>query len=211
MKNVFLISGFFIFILIFVGSYHHKYEKRLEEYYKHLHVIEEACSPHRIDPSIQLNMVTFDGLKTNCSISRQYANINLYVGTFHDMWVESPFYNILWLENPWAFWLVLLGITLGPAYVLKSKLDGDNQAKMFQALAPLVSYPTNLKQLEYNTTSRYSVPEILKSRKKRSKKPKFIPNLIDFDSTTSSFSTTKFDENLSLQRPLAYTLLNSMD
>jgi hypothetical protein len=196
-KNVLFVSFTFICLLIFIGSYHHRYEKRLETYYKHIHVIEEACVPYKIDSSIQLNTVTYDGLVTNCSISRQYANINLYLGTFYDMWIESPFYKILWLENPWAFWIFVGAIIFLPLYYVKSRLDGENQAKLIERVFHI---PPTQHRLKYDNDNTYSVSKILKEQ----------PNLIDLHTPILMSSHSVKLPNL-LNELSSFTSLNTMD
>lgn len=107
---------------LIVGTAYVKfYNERVQNYYKHLYVLEYECQSGRQLPKIQYNAMTYDGTTTNCTEAQVFTSIPPSVGALHDMWTSSPFYSLMYatdwkIQVAYALFTVVGIVTLITGY-----------------------------------------------------------------------------------------------
>ena len=64
-------------------------------YEKHLFVLRTECVDGKLHPMIQHNVMTYDGVPTNCSHAQVVTSIPVLIGAANAMWEGSVFYTLL--------------------------------------------------------------------------------------------------------------------
>ncbi len=77
------------------------YLKRCEIYVKHEFVLENQCTPTRAHPRIHYDLLTYDGVQTNCEEARVFVAVPIFVGALIDTWKASPIYAMIYVTDPW--------------------------------------------------------------------------------------------------------------
>ena len=85
-------------VFLLVCTWPH-YLRRIEEYNKHMFVLQNHCNTNRPHPSIQYNQMTYEGTQTNCSDARAYTQMPILAGAFIDLWLKSPIPAVLYADN----------------------------------------------------------------------------------------------------------------
>ncbi len=149
--SLFCIAG----LLVIVGvSYYNLYITRWDNYGKHIYVYVTFCTPASIDPLIQINLMTFEGLPTNCSQSRIFVNTWPSIGAIGDLWEASPINPFSWFKN-WYFKVGFFGTVVLILYgMAKEYMKGRNDLELLDRFHQLreLDYSGQIKerpQIEY--------------------------------------------------------------
>lgn len=87
------------------------YVRRIDSYNKHLYVLREFCQSNVIPPQIQVNKLTYDGLPTNCTESKLYINVPIFVGAIIDAYTSSIFHTLA-TANHWMIQCLYLTLII---------------------------------------------------------------------------------------------------
>lgn len=91
-KNLILFS--FVAVLFFVW-YNPYYQQQRILYEKYQFVLDVECIDGKFHPKVQHNLMTYDGIPTNCSHAQSIVSTPLFVSSLNAMWSDSIFYTLL--------------------------------------------------------------------------------------------------------------------
>lgn len=71
------------------------YQNYKSLYDRYNFVWTQECLPDKFHPKVQHNVMTYDGIPTNCSHAKIFVDIPVFIGAFNAMWEGSVFYTLL--------------------------------------------------------------------------------------------------------------------
>lgn len=71
------------------------YYQQKNLYEKYSFVLEEECVDGKFHPMVQHNLMTYDGIPTNCSHARTSTSVPIVISTVMAMYTDSVFYTLI--------------------------------------------------------------------------------------------------------------------
>jgi hypothetical protein len=105
-------------VLLFFGTlisgwYYDCYQQRKEIHRQHLFVLQTECIAGKLHPSIQHNLMTYEGLQTNCTEAHVYTQTPIWLGACDDCWRSSIWHTLIHADD----WRVQLTYMVGGVLV----------------------------------------------------------------------------------------------
>lgn len=105
------ILGILLLVAAFYVWYAPYYQEQKIVYEKHDFVLKTECVDGKFHPKVQHNLMTYDGMPTNCSQARALTSTPIIINALMAMWQSSIFFTIIHATT-WQMQAALfLGIT----------------------------------------------------------------------------------------------------
>jgi hypothetical protein len=114
---------------------------------KHEFVLNEQCCESCAHPRIHYDLLSYDGVQTNCEEARVYVAIPILFGAFIDAWKESPIYSLIYVTDPW------IGIAFS-VFVIVGIIVGLHQLRIYLTECNVIE----TMRLQHQKTSIFPIP-----------------------------------------------------
>ena len=137
--------GIFVFLVAFWIWYIPYYHEQRILYEKYSFVLTVECVEGKFHPMVQHNLMTYDGIPTNCSHARTVTSTPVYANALIAMWTDSVFFTLFhattWqLQAMYVLFVIVVTVTSIMAYskrhTVNAVMKNQSEAKRRIMLVP---------------------------------------------------------------------------